>query len=77
MLVDIRKTNWSWNRMYQALYEKAKMIVKRYSCMTFYDATRPLYLETKASINSLGTGLLQVRDGMNCSHDEVSNNAIL
>ena len=36
-----------------------------------------LYLKGDASGVSLGARLLQVRDGMNCGHDEVPNNAIL
>ena len=45
--------------------------------MKFYDLARPLYLETDASIISLGTGLLQLKDGMSCGHDEVPDNAVL
>ena len=43
------KTDWTWNRIYQDLYEKAKTIVKRDSCMKFIDVAKPLYLETDAS----------------------------
>ena len=45
--------------------------------MKFYDAARPLYLETDASGVWLGTRLLKVRDGVNCRHDEVQDNAAL
>ena len=45
--------------------------------MKLYDVSRPLYLETDASVVSLGTLLLQVREGMNCGHDEVSDNVTL
>ena len=45
--------------------------------MKFYDAARPLYLETDASRISLGVRLLQVRDDMNCGHDEIPDSAIL
>ena len=45
--------------------------------MKFYDTSRPLYLETDASEVSLGAGLLQIRDGMNCGCDEVPDNATL
>ena len=37
------------NRMYQDLYKRANKIVKKYACMKFYDAARPLYLEIDAS----------------------------
>ena len=63
--------------MYQNLYDRAKKIVRKDACMKFYDVARPLYLETNASSISIGTGLLQVKDGMNCWHDEVLDNAIL
>ena len=45
--------------------------------MKFYYASRPLYLETDAPGFSLGVGLLQVREGMNCRCDKVPDNAIL
>ena len=38
---------------------------------------RPLYLETDASGISCGAILVYVRDGMNCSHDQVMDHAIL
>ena len=34
--------------------------------MEFYDASKPLYLETDAYSVSLGAGLLEVRDRMSC-----------
>ena len=54
-----------------------KKIIKKDVCMKFYDASRPLYLETDESSVSLGTRLLQVWDGMNCECDEVPDNATL
>ena len=63
--------------MYQDLYERAKKIIKKDVCMKFYDASRPLYCETHALGVTLGTGLLQVRDVMNCGHDKVPDNATL
>ena len=62
--------------MYQGLYEMAKT-VKRDTCMKFCYVARPLYLETDACGLGLETRLLQVRDGMNCRHDERNDNAIL
>ena len=41
--------------------------------MKVYIAARPLYPETIASGISLETEFLQVRDGMNYGHDEVSD----
>ena len=43
----------------------------------FNDASRPLYLENDALSVGLGAGQLQVRDGMNCGHDKVQDNATL
>ena len=40
------KTEWSWNSMYQDLYEKAKNVNRHDTCMILYDALKPLYLET-------------------------------
>ena len=45
--------------------------------MKFYDAARPLYLENNAFGIGLGAGLLLVRNGMNCGHDEIPDNAVL
>ena len=60
------KTKWSWNGMFQDLYEKAKNIIKQNTCMKFFDASKPLYLEAESSGINLETGLFQVRDNMNC-----------
>ena len=65
---------WSWNNMYHGLYDKATNIIKQDAFMKFYDALKPLYLETDASSISLRAGLLQVRAGMNCGCDEVPDN---
>ena len=45
--------------------------------MEFYDSSRPVYLETDASGVNFGARLLQVREGMNCGYDEVSDNVNL
>ena len=71
------RIDWVWNRMYQDLYDKAKMIIMKDACMKCYNASRPWYLETDALGVSLGARLLHVRDGMNSGHDEVQDNAIL
>ena len=46
-------------------------------CMKFYDASKPLYLQTDASGVGLGAGLLQMQQGMNCTYDEVPNKVAL
>ena len=55
---------------------ESKKMVKRYACMEFYDVARPLYLETDSSILVLKLDL-HVRDGINCRHDEILDNAVL
>ena len=57
--------------MYQDLYDKANKIIAKDTCMKFYDVLKSLYLKMDR------VGLLQVRGGMNCGHDEVPDNAIL
>ena len=47
------KADWTWNRTYQDLYDRAKKIVKKDLCIKFHD-TRSLYLDTDASCISLG-----------------------
>ena len=48
---------WIWNASYQAIYNKAKSLIKADICMKFYDEIKPLYLETDASGIGLGTTL--------------------
>ena len=45
--------------------------------MKYYDDLKPLYLESDASGIGLGVGLLQLREGMNCGSDDVSDNTTL
>ena len=61
--------------MYHELYDRAKKIVKKDECMKFYDASRPLYLETSTS-SVLEAGLPQVRNSMICGCDKMPDNAI-
>ena len=63
--------------MHHDIYDKAKEIVKKDVCIRFFNAARFLYLETETSGIGIGTGLLRLRDGMNCGHDEMPHNAIL
>ena len=60
------KTDWTWNATYQKLFDRVKSIIKVDECMTFYDDTKPLYLETDASGIGLGASLLQTRNGTSC-----------
>ena len=53
------KMMWTWNASYQQLFDNAKSIIKADVCMTFYNNSKPLYLETDASGISLGAALLQ------------------
>ena len=39
---------WTWNKSYQTLYSKAKLLIKKDEYMKFYDETKPLYLKTDA-----------------------------
>ena len=71
------KPQQTWNKIYQDLYDKAKKIIKKDTSMKFHYVSIPIYLETDASGVSLGAGLLQVMEGMNCGHDEVPHNATL
>ena len=71
------KTEWTWNATYQKLFERAKSIIKAETCMTFYDGTKPPYLETDASVVGLGDTLLQTRNGTGCPRDTAPDNNIL
>ena len=41
------KAEWTWNAMYQNMFDKAKSIMKEDSCMKFYDETIPAVPEMK------------------------------
>ena len=71
------KVIWTWNASYQALFNKAKLLIKSDMCMKFYDDTKPLYLETDASGVGLGAALLQMHEGTTCQKDTVPDNTIL
>ena len=55
--------------MYQDLYNKVKKIIPKTAYTTFYDVSRPLYLESDASGVNLGAGLPQVMRRLNWGHD--------
>ena len=50
---------WTLNVSYQALFNKAKLLIKSDMCMKFYDHTKMLYFKTIASGVGLGAALLQ------------------
>ena len=53
------KAIWTWNALYQTLFNKTKLLITSDMCMKFYDNTKLLYLETDASRVGLGAALLQ------------------
>ena len=72
-----RKVTWTWNASYQQLFAKAKSLFKVDICITFYDDTKPLYLETDASGVGLGAALLQLHDNTTCQKDRAPDNVII
>ena len=71
------KADWKWDKLYHYLYDWAKALVKEDICIIFCDAGNFLHLEKGASVISLDTGMLEVRDGMNCTSDGTLDNTIL
>ena len=63
---EICKWN-KWNRIYQGLYERARALIKKDTCMKFFDEKKLLYIEIDASGVGLRSGLLQVRKGYELS----------
>ena len=71
------KAIWTWNVSYQALFNKAKLLIKSDMCMKFYNDTKLLYLETDTSGVGLGAALLPMHEGTTCQKDTVPDNTIL
>ena len=71
------KVTWTWNASYQALFNKAKSLMKADMCMKYNENTKPLYLETDASGVGLGVALLQMHKGTACQKDGVPDNTTL
>ena len=71
------KVAWTWNASFWELFAKAKSLIKVDMCMTFYNDTKPLYLETDASRVGLGAALLVLHKGTMCQKDIVPGNTIL
>ena len=63
--------------MHQDLYDKAKKILRKDTCMKLSDASRPIYQEIDASGLSLKVGILQARDSMNHGYDKIPDNVTL
>ena len=63
------KALWTWNPSYQALFDKAKSLIKDDVCMKFYDETKPLYIQTNTSQIKLGAAPLQTRYRATCPRD--------
>ena len=68
---------WTWNALYQQLFDKVKSIVKADVCMKFYDDAKPLYLDTDASGVSLGAALLQFCNNTVCQRGMEPDNITL
>ena len=62
---------------YQALFNKAKLLIKADMCMKLYDDTKLLYLKTDASRVGLGLALLQMLKETTCQKDITPDNTIL
>ena len=75
--LTLSKVTWTRNTFYQSLFNTAKVLIKSYMCMKFYDDTKPLYLETDISGVGLGAALLQTWEGTTCQKDMVPDNTIL
>ena len=68
---------WTCKASHQALFNKAKLLIKVDMCMKFYDDAKPLYLETDTSGVGLGVALLQMHEGTTCQKDIAPDNTIL
>ena len=64
------------NMICNILYNKAKALIRKDTCMKFYNERELLYVETDASGVFLGAWLLQVREGMKYPCDEAACNTI-
>ena len=50
------RTDWTWNRMYQDLYDKAKKIVKKDACMNFMTWLDPYTYRLMHLVSALEQG---------------------
>ena len=58
------KSRWTWNNVYQKLYDRALSLIKKDMSMAFYNEKEHYSLETKALHVNLIASLLQVKDEM-------------
>ena len=56
------------------MFNKAKSLIKAEVCMTLYNDTKPLYLETDASGVGLGAALLQLCQNTACQKGMAPDN---
>ena len=54
--------------------QKVRALIRKDACMKFYNERQLLDLEIDVSDDGLGQGLLQLREGINCPHDEAPDN---
>ena len=71
------KAMWTWNASYHKLFDKEILVIKEDACIKFYNEMKPLYVETDASREGLGSALLKAREGTCCPRDETPDNNIL
>ena len=53
------------------------MLITKDACINYYDALKSMYLVMDVFGKGLGAGLLQMRECMNCGHDEVLDDVAL
>ena len=59
------------------MYNEGKALIKKDTCMKFYNENKSLYLYRDALGTDLGACPLQVRNTMNCAKDTAPDNTIL
>ena len=68
---------WTWNAMFQSMFDKAKAIIKEDAYIKFYDETKQLHIERGASGVGLGAAFLLTRSNTSCARDWALDNSIL
>ena len=71
------RTEWTWNKTYQKIFNNPKLGIREDACMKIYDEAKPLYTETDAPEAGLGAAILQTRSSTSCTRDESLENSIL
>ena len=68
------KSEWTWNKLYKELYEKAKALIKTDVCMKFYHKTEhPILKEMDALRVGLWGRILHVGEEWNCLRDTAAH----